>query len=654
MPNGYNDAIAHVDLTRGEVNVEHPGEEFYLKYLGGSALATFYLLRDMPPGSDALGPDNVLVFAPSVVTGAPISGLSRFNVTAKSPETGLIGDSQCGGHFGPQLKYAGFDALVVHGCAEAPVYLWVKDDEVEIRPAGHLTDLRTKELQQALRAELGDDRAQVVQNGPAGRRLVRFANVTNNLHHFAGRTGMGAVMGAKNLVAVVARGKRRYAFADEDGVKALARKGAETFRDSPGWQEFGANGTPVLVGPNRAIDNLPTRNFSEGVFAGADNLLTEVYHDTIYTRRDSCANCVMRCKQQVAADEPWEIDEAYGGPEFETIGVMGSNLGIDDLRAIAKANEICNASGIDTISTGGLVAFAIECYQHGIIGPADTGGLELRFGDGEVLVELVRRIAERDGIGDVLAEGFKAAIAAFGPESVRYAVQIKGAGLPAHMPQAKKTMALIYSVCPFGPDHQSCEHDRMLDVGDVDIVGLGIEGAVPFDQIDETKVRYVMYTQFFYSLLDTLELCTFCFSPGGLYGYRDIEDIVQKTTGFPANMWFLMKAGERRVAMLQAFNAREGAELPAQALPERVFEPFTEGATRGRRLHRAAMKRAVRTYYKMMAWDTRSGRPLSGRLRELGLGWVDDVLNEHDATAKPAQRSPKAPAFSLDTSRRKQ
>lgn len=628
MPHGYNDRVAHVDLTAGAVTVEQPGEEFFLKYLGGSALATFYLLRDIPAGADPLGPDNVLVFAPSIVTGAPLSGLSRFNVSAKSPESGLVGDAQCGGHFGPQLKYAGFDALVIHGAAQEPVYLWVADDAVEIRPAGHLAGLTTKELQARLREEVGDKRAQIVQNGPAGRRLVRFANVTNNLHHFAGRTGMGAVMGSKNLVAVAARGKRRYEFADEEGVKALAKKGADTFKTSPGWQDFGANGTPVLVGGNLNIENLPTRNFSECTFDGADGLKTDVFHETIFTRRDTCANCVMRCKQQVSSDVPWEIDEDYGGPEFETIGVMGSNLEIGDIKAVSKANELCNAYGMDTISTGGIIAFAIECYQHGIIGPADTGGLELRFGDGEVLVELTRRIALREGIGDVLAEGFTRAVEAFGPASARFAVQVKGVGLPAHMPQAKQTMALMYSVNPFGPDHMSCEHDGMLNGCGPDIVGLGIESAVPFNDMTEQKVRYVAYTQYFYSVLDTLELCAFCYAPGGLYGYRDIEDLVRAVSGFPANMWYLMKAGERRANMLNAFNCREGARPDYEALPDRLFEPVTQGTRPGRRLTRPAIRRAMRSYYQMMGWDPRTGVPRRGKLRELGLAWVEPLIKE--------------------------
>jgi len=626
MPNGYNDCVGHVDLTSGTVSLEHPGEEFFRTYLGGSALASYYLLRDVPPGADPLGPDNVLVIAPSVLTGATISGLSRFNVSAKSPETGLIGDSQCGGHFGPQLKYAGFDALVVHGRASEPVYLWVSEGRVEIRPAAHLAALKTKELQETLRRELGDARVQVLQNGPAGRRLVRCANITNNLHHFAGRTGMGAVMGAKNLVAVAARGKRPYPFADEEKVKALARKGAETFKSSPGWQDFGANGTPGLVSTNAAINNLPTHNMRDGFFAGAENLSSEALHRQIGVGRDACSSCVMRCKQIVAAEEPWPIDRAYGGPEYETIGILGSNLEIDDIRAVAKANELCNSYGLDTISTGGLIAFAIECYENGLLGPQDTDGLELRFGDPEVLIEMVRRIGEREGIGDVLADGYAAAIAAIGPESARFAVQVKGAGLPAHMPQTKKTQALMYAVNSFGPDHMSCEHDGMLNNFGPDIVALGITHAVPFDQWDEEKVRYVLYTEYFYSLLDTLELCDFCFSPGGLYGYRDIEEIVTAVTGWPMNLWSLMKVGERRIALMHAFNYREGASPRLDALPERVFEPFTLGPRAGQRLSRAAVRTAVREYYRMIGWDVRTGRPDGGRLRELDLAWVDEAL----------------------------
>jgi aldehyde:ferredoxin oxidoreductase len=632
MPDGCNDCVAHIDLTTGTVELEHPGEEFFRKYLGGSLLAGFYLLRDMPPGADPLGPDNVLVFAPSVVTGVPLPGVSRFNVTAKSPLTGAIGDAQCSGHSGPQIKFTGFDAIVVHGRASSPVYLWIADGLVQIRDARHLASLEPKEAEEVIRRELGDERVQVVQNGLAGRLLVRFANVSNAMHHFAGRTGMGAVMGSKNPVALAARGKRTYSFADEDRVRDLARRVAEAYKNAPGFKAFGRSGTSMVVDAVDDLGGLPTHNMSEGVFPAVDGIKTGALHDSIFVRRDTCAYCSIRCKRVVTASEPWPIDEAYGGPEHETTGMLGSNVGVGDIRAVANANELCNRYGLDTISTGGMIAFAMECFENGLLGVADTDGLELRFGSPEALLEMVRRIGEREGLGDLLADGFDVASAAIWPESAKYAMHVKGLAIPAHMPQIKQTQALAYAVSPWGADHISSEHDSLLEACGIDCVALGIESGRPWHVLDDQKVRYVAYTQYFYSIMDTLELCTFLFSPGALYSYRDIGDLVEAVCGLPGNLWFLMKAGERRVNLLRAFNYREGLTRQADALPLRVFDPLTQGPQRGARVRRRELARALRTYYEIMGWGPRTGRPRGGKLKELGLGWVGAALDEHRRT----------------------
>lgn len=629
MVAGYNNRIAHVDLTTRRVEFEDPGVEFYRMYLGGSALGAYYLVRDMPAGADPLGPDNVLVFAASVVTGAPLAGLSRFNVTAKSPLTGAIGDTQCGGHWAPQFKFSGFDAVVVHGRADSPVYLWIADGQVEVHDATHLTPLEPKDVESALRSELNDRRVQIVQNGPAGRRLVRFANVGNALHHFGGRTGMGAVMGSKNLVALAVRGKRRYAFADEDRVRAIARRSAEAYKNHPYLPLFQATGTSGAVDYHSALGCLPTRNMREGVFSQADTLSSSVLKETILLRTATCANCMVHCKRIVAAEEPWHIDEAYGGPEYETIAMLGSNLGIGDIRAVAKANELCNRYGLDTISTGAMIAFAMECFENGVLSRRDTDGLDLRFGNADAVIRMVHAIARREGLGDVLAEGFAAAIAAFGSEAAPYAMHVKGLALPAHMPQVKKTQALMYAVNSFGADHMSCGYDDALETCSDLCVGLGIEAGRPTGVLDEQKVRYVIYTQFFQSVLDSLELCSFLFGPTGwgLYSYGDLQEIVEAVAGLPGNLWFLMKAGERRVNLLRAFNCREGLKADSDVLPERLFEPLPTGPSTGARVPRKELKRAVSTYYQMMGWEQRSGCPSRGKLMELGLSWVNERLH---------------------------
>ncbi len=622
---GFNDRVAHVDLSTGEVRIEHPGEAFFRTYLGGSAVGAYYLLKEMPAGADPLGPENVLVVAPSVLTGAPISGLSRFNLTAKSPVTGCIGDSQCGGYFGPQLKYAGFDALVITGAAAKPCYLWVHDDEIEVRDAVHLEALFPAELERVVKGELGDQRAEVLQNGPAGRRLVRFACAGNRMHHFAGRTGMGAVMGSKKLVAVVARGKRRYPYFDEDAVKGFAPR-AKAAYEAAGFEEFTELGTSNSIEWSRDIGGLITRNLSGGVFEGTDKVDSTAYHAQVVDKPGTCFSCVVRCKRVVKGGGRYDLDPAYGGPEFETIGMFGPDCGIDDIEAIAKANELCDAYGLDTIQTGGLIAFLMECCERGLVPAELLDGLEPRFGDAAALLELVRRIGEREGIGDLLAEGFEACGAVFGHDAAEYAMQVKGLAIPAHMPQVKQTFALMYAVNPFGADHMSCgEDDRIEALTDAE-QALDLHQASPWGVLDEAKTRYVVRTEYLASLIDSLELCSFCFYPGAMWEFADLLDMLQAVNGFSTSLWSLLKTGERRVAMLRAFNVREGIGTDGDLLPDRAFAPLPDGLAKDACVDREEFARARSDYYAMAGIDPESGRPLPGRLLELDLKWVDDLL----------------------------
>ena len=625
MAYGFNNRIGIVNLTNGEIEIEEPGENFFKTYLGGSALGAYYLLKKMPPNADPLEPMNVLVFAPSVLTGAPISGLSRFNVTAKSPLTNTIGDSQCGGYWGVQLKWAGFDALVITGCSPKPVYLWITDGKIEIRDAGHLEELFPKELEDTLKRDLANEKIQIVQNGPAGRKMVRFSNIGNGQHHYAGRTGMGAVMGSKKLVAIAAWGKRSYSYYDEDKVKEISKSAIDKMKESTSMQYFGKRGTSSIVELMQRIGGLPTRNMSSGVFDGYKGIDSSAMHETVFKNQGTCYSCVVRCKRVVRAEEPY-IDEAYGGPEYETIAMLGSNLGINDIKIVTKANELCNAYGLDTISTGGMIAFAMECFENKIIGLEDTGGIELKFGNNNAVLETIKQIGERRGIGDILGGGFPAAIASFGVESEKYAMHVKGSAIPAHMPQIKKTQALSYAVNTFGADHMSCEHDGLLEAGGFQCNSLGILYSRKWDELDVEKVRYVAYTQMFYSLLDSLELCAFCFGPGTLFNLRDIEDIVLSVTGFPGNLWYLMKVGEKRLNMLKAFNYREGVAPDLDNLPERIFQPLEHGPQKGAAVNKESFDQAIKDYYSIRGWDYESGRPTKEKLLELGLSWIEEII----------------------------
>ncbi len=470
---GYTGKILHVDLTKGTLDVEQPSEEFYRTYVGGSALGLYYLLKHTPPGADPLGPQNTLIFSLAAATGAPISGQSRVTVTAKSPLTDAVGDSQAGGYFPAELKFAGFDAIVIRGSSARPVYLWIKDGQAELRDAMHLWGLTTDESEARLAKDLGDDKIEVAQIGPAGEGLVRFAAIINMGSRANGRTGMGAVMGSKKLKAVVVRGtNKKIPFANPKALQALARRSVDALSKDGEIGGLAKYGTAEVVPSQNMVGGLPTRNWQSGDM-GADRA-TSISGERLYDEllrgaaegkqnqrgRETCYACAVRCKRVVEAEwRSHSIVPKSGGPEYETISTFGSYCDIDDLGAIAYANQLCNQYGVDTISAGATMAFAIECFERGILTLEDTDGLELRWGNAEAMTDLLERTLKREGLGDILAEGSARAAQRIGKGAEAYAITAKKQELPAHMPHVKRSLALIYATNPFGADHQSSEHD---------------------------------------------------------------------------------------------------------------------------------------------------------------------------------------------------
>ncbi|HFD38472.1 MAG TPA: aldehyde:ferredoxin oxidoreductase [Anaerolineae bacterium] len=630
MPYGYSGKILHVDLTTGRLEIEEPEERFYRRYLGGSALGMHYALRLIPPGADPLGPENVLILSLGVTTGAAISGQSRVTATAKSPLSGAIGDSQAGGFWPAEARYAGFDAFVIRGRAEKPVYLWVQDGEAELRDAAHLWGQPTGQVQAAIREELGDPKIEVLQCGPAGERGVRFAALINMSNRANGRTGMGAVMGSKNLRAVAVRGHHKPEIADREALAALAKWGAQHFPQSDVYG-MGLYGTAAVLAPQHRRGGLPTRNWSSGVFEGYEAISGETMSDTILQKRDTCYACVVRCKRVVETEfQGQKVDPLYGGPEYETLATFGSYCGVDDLNAIAYANQLCNMYGLDTISCGATVAFAMDCFERGLLTPADTDGLELRFGNAEAMVRTVEAIALRRGLGDLLAEGTARAAARIGRGAEDLVVAVKGHDLPAHMPEVKRSLALIYAVNPFGADHESSEHDPSYESGYPHyrerLSALDLLDPQPKFSLGPEKVRYALYTQWFYSMLDSLNVCQFVWGPAWhLYGPGQLVEMVRAVTGWEMSLWELMKVGERRVNMMRAFNAREGFDREHDVLPPKLAQPKVGGPSDGLAVPPEELERAKDIYYAMSGWDEQ-GVPTRAKLEELSLGWVADLL----------------------------
>jgi aldehyde:ferredoxin oxidoreductase len=622
MPNGFHNRILRVDLSNRQIRVEEPGEHFFRTYYGGWGLIAHYLLKEVEPGTEPLSPENVLIFATGVVTGAPVGGSGRSAVGAKSPLTGGFGEGDVGGFWGTELKRAGWDAIVVTGQADKPVTLWIKDDHVEIRDATRLWGKKTAEVEEILKEELGDKRIRVAQCGVAGENLVRYACVMSDVNRAAGRTGLGAVMGAKKLKAVAVRGTGRVEVTDQDEVRRVADWLRENFREH--WTlRLHETGTVGGLQSLSESGGLPTRNFQEGSFEGAEKLTGQTMMDTILVGRDTCHACPVTCKRKVKVTGRYEVDPVYGGPEYETAAALGSCCGIDDLEAVAYGNQLCNAYGLDTISTGVVISWAMECFERGLLTVEDTGGLELHFGDAEMMTALVERIAHRVGFGDLLAEGSLRAAKRIGRGTDRYAMHVKGQEFPMHEPRIKFALDLGYATSPTGADHMHNIHDGgyASEGGIEDIRSLGILEPLPIDYLGPEKVRLAKYHIDWQVFWNCMGLCMFM-----PYTREQMCDIVRGVTGWNSSLFELMKVGERAMAMARAFNYREGFTARDDVAHWRFSTPFDSGPAEGVQVPAEDIAMALEMYYEMRGWDKETGAPTAAKLHELGIGWVADLI----------------------------
>ena len=623
MPYGFHGRVLHVDLTTGKTGIENPAEDFYRKYGGGSGLGMYYLLKNTPPGTDPLAPENCLSFFVSPITGAAVGGLSRVNVTAKSPLSGLVGDSQAGGFFPAALKRTGFDGIVINGRASEPVYLLVDNQEVSLEGAKDLMGRPTAEVEAVLTERHGK-KARIVQTGIAGENGVLYAALMNMANRANGRTGMGAVMGSKNLKAIVVIGSQKTDFYNADPIRELAKWGVGAIPDGD-MAGLGEDGTSGLMEDQNEAGGLPSYNWTSGHFEEWKALDASTMKETMLKERDTCFACPVKCKRVVEVpDGPHPVDPVYGGPEYETISTLGTLCGLNDLKDVAYANQLCNAWGIDTISVGGTIAWAMECFEKGILTAKETDGLELRFGNAEAVFTLLDKIARREGFGDLLADGSARAAEVIGKDSEKLVVAVKKVELPAHMPQVKPGLGTIYMVNPFGPDHQSSEHDAGYS-GDPDRAAmLGLTDPQPEEVLNDEKIAYMHATHLYFSALDCYSVCNFVFGPAWqLYGPDHFLKLVRGVTGWDdVTIEEIQEVGERRINMMRAFNAREGAGKAEDVLPEKLFVPLKGGASDGMALDREEMNRARDVYYGLAGWDADTGNPDADKLASLGLDWI--------------------------------
>lgn len=647
---GFTGKILHVDLTNQRLEIEQPDEAFYRQYPGGSLIGLYYLWKYMPKGVDAFSPQNTLTFACSAPTGLPVSGQSRCTATCKSPTTGGVADSQAGGFWPAELKFAGFDAIVIRGAAASPVYLWIKDGAAELRDAGHLWGKLTYDVDEALKEELGDKKIEIAQIGPAGEKLAMFAAVMNMSNRAWGRTGIGAVMGSKNLKAIAVRGTQKVEPADKKAVVALSRKGAQMFPGSD-MENFGRYGTADTVMGQQAVGGLPTLNWDSGIMAdqaeaeaiGGERLYDELLRGATEGKqdklgRDTCYACIVRCKRVVESE--WQnkaLIPEYGGPEYETLATFGSYCGVSDLHAVTYANQLSNQYGVDTISCGATLSWAMECYANGVLTAEEMDGIALEYGNAEAMIAMLEKTLKREGFGDILADGSEKAADRLG-KGHEYLLTIKGQELPAHMPHVKRSLGLVYAVNPFGADHQSSEHDPMyhpkLYEGTAEAPGykrylaqIGLHNPQPPKVLNEGKVEFALKTQYNYSALDTVSLCQFVYGPSWqLYGPQDMADLMAAATGWDVTVDDIQEIGRRRLNLMRAFNAREGLTRDQDTLPKKLFKKaLVGGRTDGMLLDEAELEAGMDMYFEQAGWDGR-GTPTRATLEDTQLAWVADEL----------------------------
>ncbi len=618
MP-GITAKLLHVDLTTRQTRTEELPETTVRKYLGGGALASYILLRDMPAGVDPLGSDNVLVFMTSVINGLSLSGSNRYTAAAKSPLTGGYGESEAGGWWGPELRAAGWDGVVVHGASPTPVYLWIKDDRVEIRDATAYWGKLSGEVQDGLEQELGDKRIRVLQTGVAGERGVKFAALVNQLKHFHGRCGLGAVMGAKKLKAVVVRGSKPPIAMDKDKAKASLVWFREHY--DRGKDRFHQLGSASGVLALEASGILPTRNFRDGSFEGAKDISGQKMRDTILVNRGTCYACAVACKREVEV-KALGVTPRFGGPEYETLAATGSLCGINDLEKLALINQLYAQYVLDSISTGAVIAFAMECYEHGIITREMTGGLDLRWGNADDTVKLVHQIGRREGIGRLLGEGVKRAAKELGKGAEAFALHVKGQELPMHDPRGKKGLSLAYALSPTGADHMEAPHDPLYAGFHPQGHPLGPLGLIePLDPLtlDAKKVRAFFVTQQIWSFYNSIGMCDFVGAPLNALELQPFVDYVNAVTGWNMSLFELMKVGERANTLARLFNAREGFTPADDVLPQRLHEGIGNGVLKGSRIDPQEFLAARQVYYQMAGWDPTTGRPTAAKLAELNV-----------------------------------
>jgi aldehyde:ferredoxin oxidoreductase len=618
---GYAGKILRINLSNKTSKEERLSEEMAQDFIGGAGFGIKHLFDEVEPGIDPLGPDNILVFAPGPFTGAGVPCASRMAVTGKSPLTGAVGMALSGGEFPTEIKFAGWDAIIIEGKADKPTYVAIKGKDVRFRDATQCWGTLTFDCQQIIKNELRDQNARVCCIGPAGEHLSKMACIVNE-RRAVGRKGLGAVMGSKNLKAIAIRGTDAVGIASEEKYKIARAAMLKAFKESPVlYPEFSHHGTPMVTDLTGAMGVLPAKNWTAtGEFVPVEGIGRDAQATRI-VGREHCHNCPVGCSQLKVAQTGSYAGILTEGPDFETVYSFGSVVGIDKVDPIIAADRLADELGLDTISAGVTIAFAMELFEKGILTLEDTDGIDLRFGNDKAIMELLRKVAFRDGLGDLLADGSLAAAKKIGKGTEKYAMQVKGLELPGYDVRALKAHGLGYATSYTGADH--CRGYAFQEV-----FGVPVPWEVDRFAIEDKGKLTIWNQDVRTSTLDCAPMCAFLLDMAvPATACQNTATLMEAVTGLVFTPEEVMEVGERVNNLAKAFNVREGFTRADDTLPERLMtEPLEFGASKGHVISREDLDTMLDEYYSLRGWDVKTGMPTREKLTDLGLAYVADAL----------------------------
>ncbi len=610
--------ILRVDLSHKSIKEEPLPEKEARNYLGGNGLATWYLFNELPKGIDPLGPDNKIIYMSGPLTGTMSPSSGRFSAVTKSPLTGLWGSANSGGRWGLDLKKSGYDGLIIEGVSTDPVYLVIDDGECSLIDAQHLWGLNVRETTRLIKEEHGS-KFNVSCIGVAGEKLVKYAAVMNDVHRALGRCGFGAVMGSKNLKGIAVKGSQKIRVADKQAFGEAAKQARNFISESLLKMTLEVYGTDMVLDLVNVKGGLPTRNWQLGSCDYAENINGPAINESILTGRKACFACPIACGRLTEV-KSGKYKCKGEGPEYETVGAFGPMCDISNLEAIAFANNLCNDYGLDTISTGSTIAFAMECYEKGILTTENLDGIKLDFGNEDAMIEMVHKIAHRDGVGDLLSQGTKAVSAKLGQNSQHFAMHVKGLELPAYDCRATKMTGLGFATANRGGDHITAyiQGPTYMDIPFLIVEESMLEDPA-VENPEETKV--VKDLEDALTVFDAVGACKFM---GMALMAEDIVAIIAGATGWEFDVDEFRKGGERIYNLARCFNVREGARRIDDTLPTRLTqEPLRDGPAEGLVVD---LEPLLDAYYQYRGWDQNTGIPKAEKLNEVGLAAIVNQL----------------------------